>query len=899
MEQKAKNTKTAKKDLPLDTYALEKKNFNSGSKKATNINSIAINEIKVVDNENNNFIETREVFNINIANHILEHIERFKPYMRSKFFEEGRDPILFLRKYVQNANIENGVAFENVTYKQNNGKGRYYAIGSLSLQSLCREIRHTISKEFYKDIDIVNCHPVLLQWLCEQNGFECKCLSKYVSNRDKYIKDDPKKKTLFLIMTNEGEKINDESLTEFEAKYWKEMKYLHKLFSQLKPNEFETHKKKRIQVDKKNYNHQASYMNTLLCDLENNILMHMWKFYDNAKDAVLCFDGIMLRIRSDDNYELKECQDYIEEKIGIKIILKIKDMIEGFDLTNQTIDVYKPMAKEKEEKYREIIQMIKDSINNHEVGEQTISLLFVKMMKEDIIVTNKDTGDGYQWNPLQKLWISKDKNELMNELCQEDNLILKAARSVEQEYDFFVKKNKNDKIKESIGLNNLKIVRSIKKALISMREVQNIYKFSQIKLINSDFKSKILNRNHDLLPILNGKIINLRTSEIRDRLKNDNFSFECPVNYIPEAEWTTNDKQDHKTFIEQIFVEDPEYIKYVQIKLGTYLCGDNCRDIDINHGYGRNGKSCLLKAISVILGNFFGYIGKDVVVFDPRQHRKKGGGNHTSHLFPIDGKRVVATQEFVEGDTLDGEIVKKIASADVIEGVRECYGRKTGEISPFCKLIVNSNIIPKFEVTDPAMVERLNFNPFKARFLNEEGIKTEKLNGTYNDIKYKYYPCDNELVKKYTNAGRNIDILFSWMVHGCLEFYAKYNDGCGIPKPQIVTDYSQNKIAENNVVLVWLNSQCEIKNIDEWNQMDKHEKNQFQIPRAELYEEFSNWAQKHEVHAGYGKTKFNDVIEKKIILKKTNTGFIYERIRLIKNIPVQEIHSPSKLKKLF
>ncbi len=50
----------------------------------------------------------------------------------------------------------------NGSYKQNNNIGMYFAVGSLSLQTLPREIRHTFANEYYHDIDISNCHPVLI-----------------------------------------------------------------------------------------------------------------------------------------------------------------------------------------------------------------------------------------------------------------------------------------------------------------------------------------------------------------------------------------------------------------------------------------------------------------------------------------------------------------------------------------------------------------------------------------------------------------------------------------------------------------------------------------------------------------------------------------------------------------
>jgi hypothetical protein len=99
--------------------------------------------------------------------------------------------------------------------------------------------------------------------------------------------------------------------------------------------------------------------------------------------------------------------------------------------------------------------------------------------------------------------------------------------------------------------------------------------------------------------------------------------------------------------------------------LGSYLSGSNFnRDSDVNLGNGRNGKSTIFNALEVILGKFYGRIDKSVIVFDPKQHKAKGGGQHTSHLIPIDGKRLIVTQELMKGDTVDSEILKKLASAD-------------------------------------------------------------------------------------------------------------------------------------------------------------------------------------------------------------------------------------------
>ena len=71
-----------------------------------------------------------------------------------------------------------------VNYKQADIKyGRVFPKNSLGLFSIRREIRHTLSRDNYYDIDIENCHPVILYQICQANNIRCKYLKKYIDNR--------------------------------------------------------------------------------------------------------------------------------------------------------------------------------------------------------------------------------------------------------------------------------------------------------------------------------------------------------------------------------------------------------------------------------------------------------------------------------------------------------------------------------------------------------------------------------------------------------------------------------------------------------------------------------------------------------------------------------------------
>jgi hypothetical protein len=77
----------------------------------------------------------------------------------------------------------------NIVYTQNSGFGRFYS--SIGLQFFQKDIRKYLSNGFYTDIDIVNCHPVILEQLFEMNSIETpEFLVEYNGNRnltiDKY-----------------------------------------------------------------------------------------------------------------------------------------------------------------------------------------------------------------------------------------------------------------------------------------------------------------------------------------------------------------------------------------------------------------------------------------------------------------------------------------------------------------------------------------------------------------------------------------------------------------------------------------------------------------------------------------------------------------------------------------
>ena len=80
-----------------------------------------------------------------------------------------------------------------VTYKLSNKRAGRLQYGLLygsigSFETLEKEVRGTLCDDYYWDIDIVNCHPVLLVQLASRLGQTLKEVEAFINDRDAYMK---------------------------------------------------------------------------------------------------------------------------------------------------------------------------------------------------------------------------------------------------------------------------------------------------------------------------------------------------------------------------------------------------------------------------------------------------------------------------------------------------------------------------------------------------------------------------------------------------------------------------------------------------------------------------------------------------------------------------------------
>ena len=83
----------------------------------------------------------------------------------------------------------------------------------MTMSNMYNTMKGPLCKGIYYDIDIKNCHPVLLSQLCEFNKIDTPILNNYIKNRNKIISKSGKnkkdfKKDLYKMMFNRYAKTN-------------------------------------------------------------------------------------------------------------------------------------------------------------------------------------------------------------------------------------------------------------------------------------------------------------------------------------------------------------------------------------------------------------------------------------------------------------------------------------------------------------------------------------------------------------------------------------------------------------------------------------------------------------------------------------------------------------------
>jgi hypothetical protein len=219
------------------------------------------------------------------------------------------------------------------------GYGRYISNGAIGFEFLQTEIRNYICSEYYTDIDIVNCHPVIA---CQYSRLKFNRpllnLEKYVANREFYFEIMKNKaklsceqvKELILRLMYNGPVMENITLPDLETinmpqeilDIKDDIKMLTKFI--IASGEHQLLINHLTNIKKKNMN--GSLLSFIFQTEERACLKAMIKcFIENSlRPDVLCYDGCLVRGKDISDECLREAEAKVKQDTGYDITLKVK-----------------------------------------------------------------------------------------------------------------------------------------------------------------------------------------------------------------------------------------------------------------------------------------------------------------------------------------------------------------------------------------------------------------------------------------------------------------------------------------------------------------------------------------------------------------------------------------------
>ena len=220
------------------------------------------------------------------------------------------------------------IGCKRIVYKQTCDKNRHYADSSC-LTYLKKEIRNSIMPKNIKDIDMINCHPVILNHLCKRNNVDCNILKNYIENRKLILSSFGKNrkivKELFLSILNGGfkdiysnDKQTNNYLKSFEQEIIRIQNYVY------------TNDKRYLDID---FNYKGKNLSRIILDIENRILQIMINYFIGKNINILTVEYDGLKTYTDKHskhFSINELKLSIYKRLGINIKLAFKNIEDNF-----------------------------------------------------------------------------------------------------------------------------------------------------------------------------------------------------------------------------------------------------------------------------------------------------------------------------------------------------------------------------------------------------------------------------------------------------------------------------------------------------------------------------------------------------------------------------------------
>lgn len=625
--------------------------------------------------------------------------------------------------------------------------GRVNPRNSLGLYSIRREIRHTLAKHRYTDLDIDNCHPVLLNQILIKNNRPNTHLNSYVANRQDWFNKviecfkikttDPIKrkeipKALFIrIMYGGGLKswMKDfeidssikpfTELTEFIKEMKTNMEHITTLNPELKQKIEDRKKEQKVEE----YNLCGSvcsyYLQQKECDILEELYVHCKKKNVIQNDScVLCADGLMIETQYYYPEILNEFKTIVKTKYDIDVDFSEKKMCQDY------------------------LEILDDNLDFKLYNELTTTGLLANYFKtfysnEFMMVNDKlYKYTGVYWNP-----DDSKKSTSLHQFISNTFYKHMVKYSINQKSIIF------NQLTKVSGDEEIKIKAELTK-LNQFEEKVNLY-CNSVSLRNNlveDIKHHIIkNVTLDDQPYLfafNNKIYDLQKGEFIQPKPEYYLTITTGYDYMEY--YDDANTVELNRIIDTIFTNKEVKNYYLQC-LSTGLYGSQIENLFIGTGGGGNGKSLLNSLMMKAIGQY-GYKIPSSTLLAPI----KDGGN--PQIANLDNKRFALAQEPDKNKPICSSTMKELTGDDTIN-TRKLYSGEC-EIKLKLSLFLECNELPKMDEVNDAIIRRVRVIPFTSKFVDESNynaLEQEEIKANNIFIGNTFYKTD-EFKSKYRQA---------------------------------------------------------------------------------------------------------------------------------------------------
>jgi len=297
------------------------------------------------------------------------------------------------------------------------GYGRCSSNGGLSYLTIRRQVRHTLARDQMVDLDIENCHPVLMVQMLQRHGFNCVYLNDYVCNRNRWftivanfwqldkhvdkaeIRDCCKR--LFLRIMYGGGYTNWEKDLKLDHRtdlpdelqgFIKEVKNIIDLFVSLNPELKESITKTKEGEG----NIRGSVCSTVMLEKENAILEIIYLYLKRrgaGQTMSLCADGIMIKKECYNDLLLKELEVEIFIKSGFIVHLSKKEMDQGFNDLDTHIVQHLPFVPNQDySEINAILNRLTIMYDDFKLSEYYVDGMDIVKEKQNCLTIKFNTG---------------------------------------------------------------------------------------------------------------------------------------------------------------------------------------------------------------------------------------------------------------------------------------------------------------------------------------------------------------------------------------------------------------------------------------------------------------------------------------------------------------------------